>query len=79
MTNAAARIAIIASYATRDHHAQTCIEAAALRGELGVETQLIAMSARALALRATGDEAGYQAIKAEALKIYGYSDLMVDR
>lgn len=49
---------------------QAAIEAAALAGELGVETQLRAMSAKALALRAAGDEAGYQAIKAAAYKIY---------
>lgn len=55
------------SYTSRN---QVALEGAALRGELGVETQLRAMSAQALAMRATGDEAGYQAIKAAALKIY---------
>lgn len=61
---------IHASLETRDSYSQAAIEGAALRGELGIERQLRAMSAKALELRAAGDEAGYQAIKAEALKIY---------
>lgn len=52
----------IASQATRD--------AAALAGLLGLKAQLVAMSAKAQALRAAGDEAGYQAVKAEAFKLY---------
>jgi hypothetical protein len=58
------------SLETKDSYSQAAIEGAALRGELGVERQLRAMSARALALRAAGDESGYQAVKAEAYKIY---------
>lgn len=49
---------------------QAIIESAALRGELGLKAQMTAMSEVAKALRAAGDEAGYQAIKAEAYKIY---------
>jgi hypothetical protein len=49
---------------------QAAIVAAALCGELGVDAQLIAMSEAARELRSQGDEAGYQAIKAEAYKIY---------
>lgn len=49
---------------------QAATQGAALRGELGLDAQMRAMSAQARTLRAAGDEAGYQAMKAEAYKIY---------
>lgn len=54
---------------TRDRLNQVAMEAAALRGELGIDAQLVAMSEQAKALRLAGDEASYQAIKAEAMII----------
>lgn len=52
---------------------QAALEGAALRGELGVEAQLVAMSEAAKAMRAAGDEAGYLAMRAEAYAIYNAS------
>jgi hypothetical protein len=66
---AAATIATIETE-LRFHFQQTQAEAAALAGELGVEAQLIAMSEAAKAMRAAGDEAGYQAMRAEAYRIF---------
>ena len=60
---------IHASLETTFSHNQAAREGAALRGELGIDAQLRAMSEQAKALRAAGDEAGYQVIKAEAIKI----------
>jgi hypothetical protein len=54
-------------------YGQMHVAAAALRGELGVEAQLVAMSEAAKAMRAAGDEAGYQAMRAEAYRIYNAS------
>lgn len=49
---------------------QAALEGGALRGELGIQAQLIAMSEQGRELRAAGDEAGYQATRAEAYRIY---------
>lgn len=69
MTTAQCRTAIHASLETRDSYNQAVMEAAALAGELGIDAQLTAMSEVAKALRLAGDEAGYQTIRAEAMKI----------
>ena len=50
--------------------AQASVEGAALRGELGIDAQLIALSALALELRAAGHEATYQAIRTLAYELY---------
>ena len=57
------------SLETKTSHQQASAEGAALRGELGIDAQLVAMSEQAKALRLAGDEAGYQAVKAEAMII----------
>jgi len=61
---------IHASLETKDSHAQAAIEGAALRGELGIERQLRAMSAQYLELRAAGKLAEAAAVKAAAQQIY---------
>lgn len=69
MTNAAARNDIKARLETRDHYAQTAAEAAALRGDLGTEAQLVAMSEQYKALKAAGRHAEAAAVKAAAIAI----------
>lgn len=61
---------IHADLETKTTYAQAAAEGAALRGELGVDAQLIAMSALYLELKAAGrlDEA--RAIRAQAIIIY---------
>ena len=49
---------------------QAAREQAALTGELGIDAQLIALSALALELRAAGHEATYQAIRTLAYELY---------
>lgn len=61
---------IHASLETKDSHAQAAIEGAALRGELGRDAQLIAMSAQYLELKAAGELEAARAVKAAAAKIY---------
>lgn len=58
------------SLETRNSYSQAAIEGAALRGELGIDAQLIAMSELGKAMRLAGDEAGYQALRTEAIKIH---------
>lgn len=58
------------SLETRDSYSQAAREGAALRGELGIDAQLLAMSEQAKALRLAGDEAGYQALRETAIKIH---------
>jgi hypothetical protein len=60
---------IKASLETRDSYDQACREGAALRGELGINAQLIALSEVAKVERANGNEDAYQAIKAEAYRL----------
>jgi hypothetical protein len=61
---------IHASLETKTSHAQAAAEGAALRGELGLDAQLIAMSAQYAELRRAGKLIEAQAVKAEAMKIY---------
>lgn len=60
---------IHSSLETRDSYEQAAREGAALRGELGINAQLIALSEVAKAERVQGNEAAYQAIKAEAYRL----------
>lgn len=60
---------IHASLETTFSHNQAAIEGAALRGELGIERQLVAMSEQYKALRAAGKLEAAAAVKAEAVKI----------
>jgi hypothetical protein len=55
---------------TKDSYAQASAEGAALRGELGIERQLVAMSAQYLELKAAGKLVEAQAVKAAAVKLY---------
>ena len=59
-----------ARYATRDRYAQAEREAAALRGELGVEAQLTAMSEQYRELRAAGRNDEARAVRAAAAALY---------
>jgi hypothetical protein len=67
----AAQRTIHASLETKTSHAQAAAEGAALRGELGTQAQLIAMSAQYLELKAAGKLVEAQAVKAAAIKIKG--------
>lgn len=60
---------IHASLETKTSHAQAAAEGAALRGELGIDAQLLAMSAQYLELKAAGKLEAAQAVKAAAMKI----------
>lgn len=62
--------AIQARHETRDRYAQAQLEAAALRGELGVEAQLLAMSEQYRELRAAGRSDEARAVRAAAAALY---------
>jgi hypothetical protein len=65
--------------AQRDAARQAATEGAALRGELGIETQLIAMSALYSERLARGDVMGALALKAEAKAISEARELADER
>ena len=58
------------SLETKTSHSQAAREGAALRGELGTQAQLIAMSAQYKQLRSEGKLEAAAAVKALAVKIY---------
>lgn len=60
---------IHASLETTFSHNQAAAEGAALRGELGIDSQLIAMSAQYRELVAAGDVVAAKAVKALAMQI----------
>jgi len=62
--------AIHTSLETRDRYHQVTLEGAALRGELGIDAQLIALSAQYLELKAAGKLEQAQAVKARAYEIH---------
>jgi len=64
-----AQAKIHASLETKSSHNQAAAEGAALRGELGVERQLVALSALYLELRSEGKLAEALAVKAMAIEI----------
>jgi hypothetical protein len=66
----AAQRTIHASLETKSSYSQAAREGAALRGELGIDAQLLAMSAQYAELKAAGKLVEALAVKAEALKIY---------
>lgn len=70
MTTTRANRTYIESLETRDGLSQAQMEGAALRGELGIDAQLVAMSEQYTRLKAAGklDEAAV--VKAEAYAIY---------
>jgi len=71
MTTATARRDIHVSIAdTRARLDQAAMEGAALRGELGIDAQLIALSAYYQELRLKGQHDAAAAVKAEAKRIY---------
>lgn len=69
MTNTAARNAIHASLETASSHAQAAAEGAALSGQLGIDAQLLAMSALYLELKAAGKNEAAAIIRGRALAI----------
>ncbi|MEO8630957.1 MAG: hypothetical protein ABI612_23095 [Betaproteobacteria bacterium] len=69
MTTIATRTAIHASLETGARYAAVTMESAALQGLLGKQSQLLALSEVARELRAAGDEAGYQELRALAYTI----------
>lgn len=60
---------IHASLETSASHAQAAAEGRALRGELGIDSQLLAMSELYRELLAAGDIKGARAVKARAVTI----------
>ena len=69
MTNTAARNAIHAALETGASHAAAAAEGAALRGELGVDSQLTAMSELYKSLKAAGQHEAAAILKGRALAI----------
>jgi hypothetical protein len=62
--------AIHQSLETRDSYSQAATEGAALRGELGTDAQVIALSGLYLELKAAGKLEQAQAVKAQAYAIH---------
>ncbi len=60
---------IHASLETKTSHAQASAEGAALRGELGIDSQLLAMSEAYMELRSQGRWEEARAMKARAIAL----------